>query len=1589
MEVIIFMKKIVQKILLMAIVLSCVLGGWWLLLQDIGTSEAAQTINGKALGDIDDIVKEVNKGEISLSKKGLITLRGGDFNDNTYVDLFATTFGADASASDARKIFTTYPDSTRAITKYREVPIFPWLPLSSKLRVPLYLGDPKDFHPAVSRRLYNGKRALMFHNFAINGELKYHFKTLSNNRTSHTTGKTPNELINSVQISDFSTYTPQAFPNAENCISQVYGIGVMSVKGYDREIFVAASGVVRSKQEVKRVFLMNKLSYSYDFQNEVRLEFFAVSADREGNMTQEPLTALTHETPYRGQPYIISTAIGDFDGDKHNNEIALMINTRNDIYIFVYRLTLSNGNLSLKSLGDPKGIHVYATDQWDNDIERQPVTDMVAGDFDGDGTDEIALLFKVSSRSNAENIKDERGWPDGPMVGDIHCKIHKWNAEKRTFDTAETAQSYTQTHVTNGALDEFPQATVGGVIGLRAAAADIDGDGKQEIVTLLLGYYHRKAWDSKIKFYKLRRDDFYAYPHLAVWTFNRGSIKPIHDSHVKGGGEGGEYRYNWGKLYDMSDNKSKGLLMNSPHLEYRYVWYNKMYTGRNKNEGTNPDKITHMYALNEFSIAAGPFTGTLGTFRTVDDIAIAWKDKDGNDCVTIFKSKVNSAKEFDGFEDGKLALKNKADSSSSGQETFRGFVAVDMAGEGVELGTPTHLKKKSNRSYIAALSAIPYHVDTVNTDGTALTTQPVNFTYSDASNGGNMTVTYGKSTTDSKTDTVKQDLSQSVETMFIADPTGTDQKVQGIFGTVKGLTAFASAIGDIANGIKVDNMTPEQRQNAVWKPESSTDGLTDMMDFLTDKVNKTDERTNSQTSTTTIEKNITATTHDSILFTDTERHIWRYPVMTRPIPMWLAWGPRIDSTQVEDPSTVKGDKELFLTFTMSENSPIHTSTSITDSMYQPLHEEGNFFSYPPLIPDVEGYNEAGLLAGENTWEFSNTLDNAGITFTKATSNMQHTETKVEPGGFTQTVSFFDRLINGDKATGIKMPDSDNPKTFSKEYSTSERISYSLQGSSTLTSNMAADHQVKMQAFVAKEGAMTFGTAVQLSSTNYAKLWSGSSIYQQKPDPSLYLPLKFVKDGVNFRANDHDMSAMRIRGVKFYVPDFAFFSDNRLVNGQNYEIRVPLYNASFKDTGNFTVRLSWAETNTLSANKNLIGETTVSLGGWKNDKNNNKGTAIFNWTPNFTLNATSKKNYYLYVEIDPENKLSEVHEGRYSGSTINDYGGNNTGFYQFYVYNLNDPEVSASGNVIASAADEITLTPLNFTDGDGNTINDMAKYIIDHKDESFVTINANFNYSGSDVPYAFFAGYVLTQSGKQKIPGAGINTIVDLDNLSLNDIDDVFMLQDIALRNGINQVTFTVSPSELIDSASEIIAKADLITFGIQNCTENEIISSSEEFYEGESPDFELDEIPDDIVSDTVTKTYMLTANENVFWLISDEDDVIDDLDITLEAVSGDEFSPSNYGQTAIITVSSIAGYTPKGDYEITVQKSSDGNEWTDAEVLRFNSESAEDEYEYEDDENHSIISRSSSSSGCNAGLGYGTLVFLMIGLVAFRMKSRY
>ena len=433
--------------------------------------------------------------------------------------------------------------------------------------------------------------------------------------------------------------------------------------------------------------------------------------------------------------------------------------------------------------------------------------------------------------------------------------------------------------------------------------------------------------------------------------------------------------------------------------------------------------------------------------------------------------------------------------------------------------------------------------------------------------------------------------------------------------------------------------------------------------------------------------------------------------------------------------------------------------------------------------------------------------------------------------------------------------------------------------------------------------------------------------------------------------------------------------------------------SMRDTDrDFVVRLSWAEDNSVQAIKNPIGTTSpMSLGGWRNDKNNNKGWAVFEWTPSLKSCKNTKKPYYFYVEIDPDNVLDEVHEERHKGNTqaISDYGGNNTGFYPFYVFNQGEnPDVIQTSGTFRAAAEKATITNTSFTDADGQLIPSVVDYLKEHENEQFVTLTANFTYNGPEVAYAFLDGDILTSAGHANFPDASLNNVTLIETLPYWYVAGTFAFQDFALFNGPNSVTFTLSPSD-------VVASADTAMLGVIYLTPEDIAEAEE--YLGEDPSFTLEEIPDNIVASATDKTYTLTANEEVFWKISsvrlsgatatpeEEDDRLY-LYIDLVTASKDEAAPSDYGRTATITVSSIVGHTPRGDYAITVQKSSDGgDEWTDAGTLKFTAADSSPRTGSNGNTSEDDAS-SSSSSGCNAGMRFLALS-LVLSVLILRRKA--
>ena len=217
-------------------------------------------------------------------------------------------------------------------------------------------------------------------------------------------------------------------------------------------------------------------------------------------------------------------------------------------------------------------------------------------------------------------------------------------------------------------------------------------------------------------------------------------------------------------------------------------------------------------------------------------------------------------------------------------------------------------------------------------------------------------------------------------------------------------------------------------------------------------------------------------------------------------------------------------------------------------------------------------------------------------------------------------------------------------------------------------------------FIAREGTLKVAHAVELADgmidRQTSLLWGDNSRYRLHPDPALVLPKKFVRGGSNIYATTNNALAMQMRGLRFYVPDIDMLSDTHLVAGLTYEIKVPIYNASFKSTGNFKVKLSYAdagEFNIAEPHKTMdklqaIQTITTKLDGW----GDNKGWAEFMWTiPEEMVNGS----YLFFVQIDPDNEdiKDEVHESRlnYNTGEIIDVGGNNEGFFAFNITSRNE------------------------------------------------------------------------------------------------------------------------------------------------------------------------------------------------------------------------------------------------------------------------------------------------------------------------------
>ena len=714
----------------------------------------------------------------------------------------------------------------------------------------------------------------------------------------------------------------------------------------------------------------------------------------------------------------------------------------------------------------------------------------------------------------------------------------------------------------------------------------------------------------------------------------------------------------------------------------------------------------------DFCMTAGPVTGTKGNVKLAEDIIISHVNNEASR-VFVIPTKIED-KKFAGFGDYKKLYENiGADSARRGA-----VITGDFANESLMLDKPKKTVDKHDESFVAVIQAFPYHVDNVDTHGNLLhdTVRPVNYTYSefDRDEGnGYLRITYSNTSTKSVDKTVSFGMASTTETIAVLGDAG-----QFVHGYLSFKTAQANIAGNFDPRIKAGASVANS-----------------IMDFITDRIDETTTKATRSAFRESITDEIVAQNADRTIMYTAPQYIWRYRILNDPLPSWFRKGPRAD--QINGP--VSADRqENYLTFSMFDSAQMVIGSSEANYSYNERHEEGNFFSYPVSVTSTDGYHEGGALMSKAfTVAWSKSPTTRTLHFEQEKIESQTYDEQVKKSGLSKLISAVAALFGADDP--IKLPPyTSHNESFTKAYSTNETLEMKIQARSTLPSN-AAGHTLKAMPYVTREGVMRVATAVELAlDYDTEALWSKGSIYRKFPDPALVLPRKYVRIGGTIDTNPRHASASLLRGIRYYVPELALDSNSQLLGGLTYKISVPLYNASFLDTGDFEVRLSYVSKDAFDAENprttmdklQPIQTITMSMGGWSNAQSSaNKGWAEFTWDVPQTL---EKGDYYFYVQIDPGKHLEEVHESRLSDDgTLTDIGGNNEGYIGFHITQAADAVKSAG---IKASESSLNPTPKGavfrtaYRPGDAGSGNVESAVRVPDKNGK---INVNVTFQGYD------------------------------------------------------------------------------------------------------------------------------------------------------------------------------------------------------------------------------------------------------------------
>ena len=1166
-------------------------------------------INGKYLDNVDDILKETGNSNRVIPKNSLLITSWSSNNDMRWdintVDTSGSSTTIKSMTESGRSLGTRNAGMHTAVS--RGV-------------------DSRGRHLALTA-MNNGDNGIQFRLFKVGAPTK--------------TEKGKNRIIikdEDVELSALSEWSSLSVPSKAVVTDVKSGLFRPSVFVGAKEVFVVTiivgvanhdtddEGYFRIGQQVKGSYSLADQN-SNDLWAHYEVWGIPISMSYDG---VEGYPFLIDSGDSKGLYCVARVDTGDLDHDGAPNEIAIVrsVYANGDRYqLLVQKL---DSDMSLSPINTLKDYTDLGSAKDSDHLRWMDGVDVAVGDFDGDGKDEIVTA--INDRDDASSY--------------LTVQTFKWNGSD--FDTTWTSMDDNNDYRLSNYNYDDNGITHG--YGLMVRAGDINGDGKDEIVTLTARANDLDD-DSSAK----------SWLNLTAWECSESSMKP-------------------------------SLMVN------KYLKDADIYLPSNQHE--DPHRYINSYFYRCFDMVAAPILGQVNTKATtsgagsVADVAISWAASSGTDeweyedgkagtagtCqrVYVFASVLDSSGSFQGFTDPKEIWK------LDGMGTV-GLAAADFAIESMVLGDPSHLKTTALDEYLSVFYVPPYHVDTIKTEevpwwndnnGNYSTTAPTNLSYTGSS------VTFSRTTSDAESKNHTHSVYDS--------------------------NSFGWNVGGGSEG---DNQGPMKRAEIFSDPSSIATGFSFSASggySASTLSGNTEQTSESSAISTTLSTTVSTNTYDLIQYNASDLHLWMYPVKL-PVRAAMVGG---------DGTTEENVGDVYYIFSMLDNpsQKFNASNSSVVEDYAVTHEEGNLFSYPQSVGKITGYADANEFYDRELNMESDTPSSNTFSFSSTSSKSETDTTQTNhsgSGSFSGAVGVLSNLLKlngGFTNTDTKIET--DIQTATSSYSESETVnivanaSSMIPGRATIATNYTKYNAIG-QLFKDSNGVLILGFAVDFDPT--AWLWSTSNMdsvkspYAQKADPALVLPGRYMLSNNTWTMSKSRESATRVRGLRVYeqVTDNNGSTqwsetDMTLMNDRKYKISVPLYNASLVDAGSVEVKFSWRgkDDETLSAD---IGTYTVNLGAWVDGDTSegNKGTVEFEWTPS----GFAEGNYYLFIDVDPDGKIDEIHEAwseEFADDGKSGPDGNNSGYKPFAIVNKDTKYVVDASAQAVSLTDSAGVSESNFT-----------------------------------------------------------------------------------------------------------------------------------------------------------------------------------------------------------------------------------------------------------------------------------------------------